>query len=126
MKSTKHGNDTKSFEDAFAAEPKAAQYCLRLFVAGNSPQSTRAIQNIQALCEETLAGQYDLAVIDIYQHPEQAKPEQIIVTPTLLKKLPFPVSRVVGDLSDKERLLAGLAIAPRDAAAATPGRKRRK
>lgn len=128
MKRPGHDDATRAFEKALAAEPKAAQYCLRLFVAGNSPRSVRAIQNIRALCAETLEGHYDLAVVDIYQHPEQATPDQIIVTPTLLKKLPLPAARVVGDLSDKERLLAGLEISPRDAAAATvrPRPKRRR
>jgi circadian clock protein KaiB len=60
-----------------------------------------------------LQGRYDLEVIDIYQHPEQAKPEQIVVAPTLIKKLPLPVRRLIGDLSDQERVLAGLDIVPR-------------
>ena len=74
--------------------------CLRLFVTGSTPRSTRAIQNIRALCEEKLHGRYDLEVIDIYQHPEQVKPEQIVVTPTLVKKLPLPFRKIIGDLSD--------------------------
>jgi circadian clock protein KaiB len=107
-------DDTKAFEDALAAEPNAAHYCLRLFVSGSTPRSARAIHNIRALCEEKLHGRYDLEVIDIYQHPEQVKPEQIVVTPTLVKKLPLPFRKIIGDLSDIERVLVGLDIVPRD------------
>ena len=67
-------DDTKEFEDALAAEPNAAHYRLRLFVSGSTPRSARAIQNIRAVCEEKMHGRYDLEVIDIYQHPEQARP----------------------------------------------------
>ena len=94
--------------------PAAEHYRLRLFVTGTTPRSARAIQNIRAICEEKLQGRYDLEVIDIYQHPEQAKPEQIVVAPTLVKRLPLPVRRLIGDLSDQERVLAGLNIVPRE------------
>jgi circadian clock protein KaiB len=110
MKRSKANADTRAFEEALAAEPDAQHYRLRLFVSGSTPRSTRAIQNIRALCEEKLHGRYDLEVIDIYQHPEQVCPEEIIVTPTLVKKLPLPVRRIIGDLSDKERVLVGLNI----------------
>jgi len=103
-------DETRLFEEALAAQPKSAHYCLRLFVTGNTAKSARAIRNIRAICEETLKGRYDLAVIDIYQHPEQLKPEQIIVTPTLIKMKPYPARRIIGDLSNRERLLAGLDI----------------
>ena len=85
-----------------------------LFVSGTTPRSARAIQNIRALCEERLHGRYELEVIDIYQHPEQVKPEQIVVTPTLVKKLPLPFRKIIGDLSDKERVLIGLDMVARD------------
>jgi len=101
-------DDTLEFEDALAAEPDAKHYRLRLFVSGNSPRSVRAIQNIKALCEERLNGRYELDVIDIYQHPERLEPEQIFVTPTLVKRLPLPIRKIIGDLSDKERVLIGL------------------
>lgn len=104
---------TKAFEEALAAQPGAEHYLLRLFVTGSTPKSSRAIQNIRALCEEKLQGRYDLEVIDIYQKPEQAKPEQIVVTPTLVKKLPLPFRKIIGDLSDKERVLVGLDLVPR-------------
>jgi circadian clock protein KaiB len=107
-------DEIQVFEEALAAKPENAQYWLRLFVSGSTPRSARAIQNIQALCEENLHGRYDLEVIDIYQHPEHLKPEQVVVIPTLVKKLPLPLRRIVGDLSDKERVLIGLDIVKRD------------
>jgi circadian clock protein KaiB len=113
VKRPKAIDETKAFERALAAAPAAESYRLRLFVTGTTPRSARAIQNISAICEEKLQGRYDLEVIDIYQHPEQAKPEQIVVAPTLVKKLPLPVRRLMGDLSDQERVLAGLDIVPR-------------
>ncbi|MGO9261267.1 MAG: circadian clock KaiB family protein [Bryobacteraceae bacterium] len=106
-------DETKAFEEALAAQPVAAHYVLRLFVTGTTPRSARAIQNIRAICDDKLHGRYDLDVIDIYQHPEHVKPEQIIVTPTLVKKLPLPVRKIIGDLSDKTRVLAGLDIVRR-------------
>jgi circadian clock protein KaiB len=112
MKRPKPIDDRKAFEIALTGQPATAHYLLRLFVTGSTPRSARAIQNIRALCEEKLRGRYDLAVIDIYQHPEQAKPEQIVVTPTLVKKLPLPFRKIIGDLSDKERVLVGLDIVP--------------
>lgn len=110
MKRSKALDSTKAFEDALAAKPDAARYCLRLFITGTTPNCARAIKNIRAICEANLPGQYDLEVIDIYQDPEQAKPEQIIATPTLVKKLPIPSRRIIGDLSDSERVLIGLGI----------------
>jgi circadian clock protein KaiB len=121
MKRSKSDDDTRLFENALAAEPLAEHYCLRLFVSGNTPRSLRAIQNIRALCEERLKGRYDLEVIDVYQHPERMKPEQIIVTPTLVKKLPLPLRKIIGDLSDKERVLVGLNIVRRSASLKAPG-----
>jgi circadian clock protein KaiB len=117
MKRAKGDSDTKAFEEALLHGSPARHYRLRLFVSGSSPRSTRAIQNIRALCEERLQGRYDLEVIDIYQHPEHARPEQIVVTPTLVRKLPLPLRKVIGDLSDKERVLVGLDIIPDDALA---------
>ena len=89
MKRAKAHDDTKAFEDALAAEPDA-HYRLRLFVTGTTPRSGRAIQNIRAICEDNLQGRYDLEVIDIYQHPEHVKAEQIVVTPTLVKQPAAP------------------------------------
>jgi circadian clock protein KaiB len=102
-------DSTKAFEDALA-DKSSARYVLRLYVTGTTPRSARAIENIRTVCEANLRGRYDLEVIDIYQQPEQAKPAQILVTPTLVKTLPLPFRKMIGDLSDRERVLAALDI----------------
>jgi circadian clock protein KaiB len=112
MKPRKPNDEIEAFEAALAAEPDAGHYRLRLFVSGSTPRSIRAIQNIRAICEEKLQDRYDLEVIDIYQHPEQLQPDQILVTPTLVKQLPLPFRKIIGDLSDKERVLVALDILP--------------
>jgi len=86
----------------------ADQYVLRLYVAGMTPRSRRAIENVSKVCEEHLEGRYNLEVIDIYQQPSLAKGEQIIAVPTLIKELPAPLRRLIGDMSNAERLLVGL------------------
>lgn len=105
---------TQAFEAALE-QPAAGRYVLRLFVTGSTPRSLEAIRNIRAICERQLQGQYNLEVIDIYQHPELAQGEQIVVAPTLLKKLPLPFRRVIGDLSNTERVLVGLDLVARTA-----------
>jgi circadian clock protein KaiB len=107
-------------EAALAIEPAAPHYRLRLFVTGTTPRSARAIQNLRTICEEHLQGRYDLDVIDIYQHPEHVKAEQIVVTPTLVKQFPLPVRKLIGDLSDRERVLAALDLAPRQLSTKPP------
>jgi circadian clock protein KaiB len=114
-KGEKNRNEVKEFEEALSRQKTAGRYVLSLFVTGSTPRSLRAIQNIRALCEERLYGCCELKVIDIYQHPEQLKAEQIVVTPTLIKKLPLPLRKIIGDLSDRDRLLLGLNILPRNA-----------
>jgi circadian clock protein KaiB len=94
-----------------------AEYVLRLFVAGTTTRSVRAIANLRRICEEHLAGRYELAVVDIYQHPELAKEVQIFAAPTLVKELPLPLRQFVGDLSDVDKVLLGLDIRPRPAPA---------
>lgn len=94
------------------AKPKAARYRLQLFVTGTTPRSARAIQNLRTICEEHLQGRYDLDVIDIYQHPEHVRVEQIVVTPTLVKQFPLPLRKLIGDLSDTRRVLDALDIVP--------------
>jgi circadian clock protein KaiB len=86
------------------------RYLLRLFVTGMTPRSTDAIAKLKTICEGQLEGRYDLEVIDIYQQPELARQEQIIAVPTLIKELPLPLRRLVGDLSDRERVLVGLGL----------------
>jgi circadian clock protein KaiB len=87
-------------------------YKLQLFVTGSTSRSTRAIENMRKICKENLDGQYDLEIIDVYQHPDATRELQVIATPTLVKVLPEPLRRIIGDLSDKERVLAGLNILP--------------
>jgi len=90
------------------SDPTKDMYLLRLYVTGSTPSSVRAILNIKKLCEEHLQGRYDLEVVDLYQKPHLAKGEQIIAAPTLIKKLPLPLRRVIGDMSNFERVLVGL------------------
>ena len=89
------------------------RYVLRLYVAGVTPRSVHAIENVKTVCETHLQGQYELQVIDIYQQPALAKGDQIIAVPTLIKKLPAPLRMLIGDLSDVERVLVGLDLRPR-------------
>jgi circadian clock protein KaiB len=84
------------------------RFVLRLYVTGTTARSMRAIANLRELCEQHLAGQYDLEVVDLYQQPELAAREQLVAAPTLVKKLPLPLRRLVGDLSNPKRVLAGL------------------
>ena len=83
-------------------------YVLRLYVAGLTPRSRIAIQNIKKICEESLKGRYDLEVVDIYQQPERIREEQVLAAPTLIKKLPLPLRKIIGDMSNTERILIGL------------------
>ncbi len=87
---------------------KPAHYVLRLYITGMTPRAGRAIENVRAICEEHLEGRYELEVIDIYQQPALAKRDQIIAAPTLIKKLPLPLRRIIGDMSNRDRLLVGL------------------
>jgi circadian clock protein KaiB len=84
------------------------RYKLRLFITGTTARSTRAIENMRRICEENLQGRYDLEVVDVYQNPEATRELQVVATPTLVKILPEPLRRIIGDLSDEERVLAGL------------------
>jgi circadian clock protein KaiB len=94
-------------------EPPSAQtYVLRLFVTGTTTRSQRAISNMRKFCDEHLAGRCDLEVIDVYINPEATREYQIIATPTLVKVLPEPLRRVIGDLSDQAKVMTGLNITP--------------
>ena len=91
------------------------QYTLRLYVAGSTPQSSRAITNLKAICEKYLPARYTLTVVDLYAQPERAREDQIVVAPTLIRQSPPPMRRVVGDMSNTTRVLAALdllALAP--------------
>ncbi len=90
-------------------------YVLRLYVAGSTPRSTRAIENIKRVCDEHLKGRYDLQVIDLYQQPVLAKGEQIIAAPTLIRKLPLPLRKFIGSMADKDRILVGMDLRPKGA-----------
>ena len=96
-----------------ADKPGQAVYILRLYVTGTTPKSTQAVHNLIRLCQNYLAGRYELEVIDIYQQPALAQAEDIIAVPTLLKKQPLPVQRLLGDLSNTQQLVAGLGLPAR-------------
>jgi circadian clock protein KaiB len=88
------------------------RYILKLYITGLTNRSARAIDNLQTFCEKHLPGRYELQVIDVYQQPELTRSEQIVAIPTLIKKLPLPLRRLIGDMSDEERVLVGLDILP--------------
>jgi len=106
----KRGKKTVAPRGATAPEER---YVLRMYVTGMTPNSVRAIENMKAICEEYLQGGYDLEIIDVYKQPALAKGEQIVAAPTLIKQLPLPLRRLVGDLSQKDRVLLGLDIVPK-------------
>jgi circadian clock protein KaiB len=85
---------------------------LTLYVTGTSPRAKIAISNLQHICEQELKGQYELEIVDVLENPQRAEDEKILATPTLIKELPPPLRRVIGDLSDKEKVLLGLAVQP--------------
>lgn len=96
------------FEKLLKDAPKTERYQLRLYITGNSVRSTQAIANIRSLCDEYLTNRYDLEVVDIYQQPTKAADQQIIAAPTLIKELPMPAKRLVGNLSDRDKVIVGL------------------
>jgi circadian clock protein KaiB len=85
---------------------------LRLYVAGQTPRSLAAFSNLRKICEEHLAGRYEIEVIDLLEHPQLARGDEIIAVPTLVRKLPEPIKKLIGDLSDTERVLVGLQLVP--------------
>ena len=104
------GRGTSYHEPQGAAESRGPKYVLRLYVAGQSRKSIQAIRNLENLIKEHLHDSYDLEVIDIYQQPIFARDGQIVAAPTLVKELPLPLRKFIGDLSNTERLLAGLEL----------------
>jgi circadian clock protein KaiB len=110
--------NTKTMEDHPVKHQKAPgkvaaeKYCLRLYVTGSTPRSTRAITNIKRICETHLKNRYTLEIVDIYQQPGLAKGEQIIAAPTLIKRLPLPLRKFIGDMTNSERILIGLDLRP--------------
>lgn len=107
MKKEEPTDSIEIFEKAIK-DSRKKKYFLRLYIAGTSAKSTRAIDNIKKICDEHLKGRCELEVIDIYQQPNLAEGEQIIAAPTLVKKLPPPLRKFIGDLADTERILFGL------------------
>jgi circadian clock protein KaiB len=102
--------DTEEFERLLRDSSGREKYVLKLYITGTTPRSSAAIGNIRSLCEDYLSGRYQLEVVDIYQQPALAAGEQIIAAPTLVKELPPPVRRMVGDLASRHRILIGLNI----------------
>ena len=104
-----HTDDPVSEEDG-----DQGQYHLRLYVAGQTQKSLAALANLKRVCEQHLAGRYDIEVIDLLKNPQRAAGDQILAIPTLVRRLPAPLKRIIGDLSNKEKVLVGLDIRPRD------------
>ena len=95
----------------FADQPQA--WNMRLYIAGQTPKSLRALANLTQICEEYLAGKYHIEIIDLLENPQLASTDQILAIPTLIRKLPEPVRKIIGDLSNVERVLVGLDLRPR-------------
>src|SRR5262245_60242893 len=95
---------------AFAADFEDTEYILQLYVAGTNPRSLGAVERVSRLCEQHLSGHYSLEVIDIYQHPSLAQDAQVVAAPTLVRSLPEPLRRIVGDMADEGRVLLALGV----------------
>jgi circadian clock protein KaiB len=106
-------NPTAAFEEALAQTGKG-HYVLRLYLTGNTNRSLKAVQAVNALCEQYLKGRYELEVVDLCEQPERAQIDQIIAAPTLVKELPLPLQRLIGDLTNTERVLISLDLKPRE------------
>lgn len=92
--------------------PKTMEWELRLYVAGNTPNSIAAFSNLQQICEEHMGGRYRIEIIDLFENPQLARGDQIIAVPTLVRRLPTPIKKIIGDLSNTERVLVGLDLKP--------------
>src|SRR6478672_6251388 len=103
---------TELFEQSLS-ESQEEHYTLRLYISGTTIQSVTALQNIKKICEEHLQGRYELEVIDIYQQTESVISENIVAVPTLIKKLPLPLQKMIGNLSNTEKVLLGLNLVPK-------------
>jgi circadian clock protein KaiB len=109
----KHLETVKEALEEAGRKSKSQKYVLRLYVAGVTPRSQEAIRTVKAICEEHLAGRYDLEVIDIYQQPTLARDEQIIAAPTLIKRLPSPLRKIIGSMASEDKVLVGLDLRPK-------------
>ncbi len=105
---------------AETADRTGATFVLRLYIASLTPRSMAAIRSVKEVCEKHLHDRYELEIIDIYEHPSQARGEQIVAAPTLIKKLPLPLRRLIGDMANEERVLVGLDLRARDDGANAP------
>ncbi len=112
MPRQKFKQSIKEFEKAAMGAPTNKKFILKLYVSGATRRSSRAIENIRAFCEEHLKGRYELEIVDIYQQPELLEKEQVIAAPTLIKQLPPPLRKLIGDMSDEEKIMVGLNIKP--------------
>ena len=101
-----------------------SKFLLKLYVAGSTPRAALAIENLKRICETDLSGRYDLQIIDVLEHPELAEQDKVLATPTLIKQLPPPLRRVIGDLSDSEKVLLGLEL--RQLPSAPPDQPKKK
>jgi circadian clock protein KaiB len=95
-------------ENVVPPSPGAQAYQLRLYVAGQTPKSVMALRNLKQICEEHLNGRYEIEMIDLLQNPQLARGDQILAVPTLVRRLPEPIKKIIGDLSNTERVLVGL------------------
>ena len=95
-------------------KPKPDPFLLRLYVAGQTPKSMTAFANLKNICEEHLAGRYKIEVVDLLKNPTLARGDQILAIPTLVRRLPKPIRKIIGDLSNTERVLIGLDLVPRE------------
>jgi circadian clock protein KaiB len=111
-----HGRGCAEAESRHGSGPRGytttMKYIIKLFITGQTPRSLRAIENLQRICDTELGGQYDLVVIDVLERPQLAEDEKILATPMVVKELPPPIRRIIGDLSDTERVLLGLDLRP--------------
>jgi circadian clock protein KaiB len=101
-------DSSAEFERLLQQASNGQRFVLRLYVTGSTVRSSQAVANVRSLCEEYLPGRYDLEVVDIYQQPGEAAKDQVIAAPTLIKELPMPVKRLIGDLSDRDKVIVGL------------------
>ena len=111
-KRSKSSPNTNPKTTSKAAKAQPQNYRLRLYVAGQTPKSITAFANLKRLCEEYLPGRYELEVIDLVENPQLAAGDQIFALPTLVRKLPSPLKRIIGNLSDKEKFLVGMDLQP--------------
>ena len=113
MKSERRDSHTKTSGRSTEGKDKNDKWILRLFIAGQTPKAITAFKNLKAICEVELKGKFEIEVIDLLKNPEFGHEENILALPTLVRKLPVPVRKIIGDLSDKERVLIGLDLKQR-------------